>query len=61
MNKPEFTGVYKFHRIDVYKNEDGSFVSAIRDRYEENTKAESIAQSFKYATSFVERKLENIV
>ena len=61
MNTANFTSSYRGYRIDVYSNDKKTFVAAIDDSLEINTKAESIAKSFKYATAIIERKIEKSI
>jgi preprotein translocase subunit YajC len=53
--KAEYSGSYNGYRIDVYKEDDGTFVSAVDNRIEPDTKARDIKTSFKYATSIIEQ------
>jgi hypothetical protein len=58
MNKAEFSGNYKGFRIDVYKDDNGkTFTSAIDDKLELNTWADTIGNSFRYATAWIETKI----
>jgi len=58
MKKPQiFAGNYKGYTIRVFENDEKTFISAIENEIIKNTIAENYANSFKYATAYIENKL----